>query len=682
MIIQQTPYDSNFTTQLCRPLFIASSGGNGHIAGSFGIYNFLKKKYGANIEFTQHKPRQYDENQLSFIGKQIKPGAFIMNDLPIISHIVKHFVRYFNIPILPNSHALEEEINRIKVKANSTAPLHYIDMLYDLHQDGPLYVALWNALQRQDDTKALQSIIHCQNKTDQDNYHSIVQKIVDLLNEAKDNGTPYTEVISTQAMALPALCDAVRAFNTANPDLDPIFIHQYMTDIARKGAVHFFHPLSSLNAQQQSVMKLYGVGMKESIIQHFFPSGCHFKSINCILPQDNPLIREAFTNPAYDNSNQYESDVTIELTQKGSKQIHTILAKAKIASIMLGSQASNDTTKYLETLLNNGTDKVFVFGGEIPTIQNRINDIISQHPEYQSKIIALGDQNDQQITQLITRSNIVDIRGGGLSVMEEMAMPHNPQQLILLHHPDSNTSRLTTGISWEDDNITDLIEYLQPKNIIAKRTSPNSAKRQIPAFQLLLIIQQAAILEPEIKKNLAQYLEIVSDETIKQYSRLNPDDFIKQITTDYNEHLEQKRQAKQKQEDWIKGINQDLLERCNECKEYLCNALKNNPSSPETMRRSYEAILRLIAILTDETIASETERLLQFKSEYEKPETQNALLDNQDNFIIRFFREIAFLMAKAFNYLGFGGFFTPLFSEKQKIRYAVETTTNFSCPAL
>jgi len=52
-----------------------------------------------------------------------------------------------------------------------------------------------------------------QNTSDTENYGVVYRYFIEHLEQAAREGAPYTEIISTQAMALPALCDAVLYYN-------------------------------------------------------------------------------------------------------------------------------------------------------------------------------------------------------------------------------------------------------------------------------------------------------------------------------------------------------------------------------------------------------------------------------------------------------------------------------------
>ena len=159
-----------------------------------------------------------------------------------------------------------------------------------------------------------------------------------------------------------------------------------------------------------------------------------------------------------------------------------VLENERIAAIMLGSQASTDTVRYIENLLLNGMDKVFVFGGSNAAIETKVTQFMGAYPHWANQIILLDNQDDVFIASLMTRSQVLIIRAGGLSVMEQLAMNHHAEQIIMIHHADSGTAEMTSGISWEDANADVLIQTLRKKNITLVKTCPSESNDQLIAL--------------------------------------------------------------------------------------------------------------------------------------------------------------------------------------------------------
>lgn len=467
-----------------KPLMIGCSGGGGHIAAIQGIQAYLETEFKSSVQFLNHEPVTFEKKSHSAARAQIEFGLKIMN-APILKKIIESALLLSPIPILPNLTSVQDEIARLS--KNNTQKRKYVDMLLDVYPAGYESAAIWNVLQRDDKTEELKKLVSLQTISDQQNHTHVHDYYLKKLITAAKKGNPYTEVISTQAMSLPALCDAVKDYNhfIINHQIQApsILIHQYMTDLPTKGAIHFFNPLSKLSTEQQKQMKLYGVGMTPKIVQEFFPSSPRFSSIIDIPPQKNPMVRQGFYDSSLDHSRSFEHNITLNLLGEHPIEIES---NSKIASIMLGSQAGNDTFEYIEDLLKNKMDKVFVFGGKTnPILQSKINQLIDQHPEYQDKIIPLGNQGDKEIMPLMTRSNILVIRGGGLSVMEQLAMNHHSEQTVFIHHANSNSKNLTSGIPWEDCNVDNLIEKLTSIFVHCKKTCPARFERHLKEARLI-----------------------------------------------------------------------------------------------------------------------------------------------------------------------------------------------------
>jgi effector protein SdbA len=465
---------SNFSNT--KPLRIVSSGGNGHISAM----QALIARSSADSH-TLHDPVPYEKKPLSATSVSIGVAAQL-NRIGLFReklHTLSGFA-------LPDATELNAAIEQLKSKNNQPRP--YVDMLLDVYPIGYESTAIWNILQRQDKHEQLSKLIKFQSKNDADHYPTTYDYFLTMLMQAHDAGTPYTSVISTQAVGIPALCDAVSKYNEhrRTENLEEIGIHQFMTDLPSEGAIHFLNTLSRLSPEQQKLVSLYGVNMKKEVLDHFFGETSYLQGIYSIDPKHNPMVRPGFLQPENDNSKNFDKDV--ELTLKNGERT-TIAAGQEVASIMLGSQAGDDTVRYITTLLHNGLDHVYVFGGSHPDIKTKVDEIL-KFPQFSGKITLLNNQDDPFIAGLTTRSRVVIIRGGGLSVMEQMAMNHPENQIILVHHSDSGSSETKSGIPWEGCNTDSLLERLNEEGIHALKTSPNQIDEQLNS---LLQIPQANI---------------------------------------------------------------------------------------------------------------------------------------------------------------------------------------------
>jgi effector protein SdbA len=482
-----------------------------------------------------------------------------------------------------------------------------------------------------------------------------------------------------------------------------------MTDLPTVGAVHFFNPLSTLSTKQQQQMKLYGVGMKEEIINHFFPRGPMFKDIFDIPSDKNPMVRAGFIDGNLDNSAKFHEPVSITLA--GEKNAYAINKGEQIASIMLGSQASNDTVEYIESLFNNGMSKVFVFGGKTPVILEKINKILTKHPEYTDRIIPLGNQSDREIAPLMSRSNMVIIRGGGLSVMEQLSMKHNTEQTILIHHANSTKKDLTSGISWEDNNVKSLLVNLKERKVHSEKTSPQRAVRQIAEARLIAAVKRLGgtididdatffITKLTDKKLISCVQSLIQSEQVNSPS-LPPE-----LLTHFNDC------------DVLAGFHVGVLnDKLDKGKTHLTSIIiqevaelmtkRNNSILDEHARYDVDAIVRLIdePIFKDASLklittahsyraieklqttlsinneGSMSKKLTNFKNEYNQPVTNREFLATTGSAFIQIIKTIVFELGKYFpfitNKLSFEQDFSMFVKELKKHEDVPPVTPSF-----
>lgn len=496
-IIPYATKQQNLTNS--KPLVIACSGGGGHIEAAKAV---ISKSYHPEC-LTYYTPVPYASKKPSIASLSIFAASHA-NTSPYIQTATK----YANLPVIPPYTELSTAIAQL----HSTTPRPFIDMLLDVYQSGYESASIWNIFQQKDKKHELTQLVHLQAQNDALHYQEVYDYFLRLLSDAHAQGTPYTEVLSTQAIGLPALCDAVKEYNRRHHAT--VMIHQYITDLPTTGACHYFGALSKLSADQQEQMALYAVNISPLVIDDFFKEGTFFNTIYNIDPKDNPMVRQSFSNPDIDNSNKFDSQVTLQLDDMPEI---IIPPNEPIASIMLGSQARTDSVSYILDLIDNGMEKVFVFGGKNALIKEKIDDLINDYPDLRDKIILLGNQQEQAMASLMTRSDLVIISGGGLTIMEQLAMNHNKKQAILIHHANPNKTdmtsepvdeskacapkpacdthsdriiskdhhpneasvKMTSGISWEDGNTDSLIEALTHDGIQVEKTCPAIVSGQI-----------------------------------------------------------------------------------------------------------------------------------------------------------------------------------------------------------
>lgn len=494
MVFVETPIPSTLKR---KPLMVGCSGGSGHNTAIQGILAMLKKSYGDRIDLPTYQPVLPQDKSESFSRTRIWWWASFFG---AIGPMPRMLFEASSLPVLPGFNSLQKEVNALAKKEKERA---YVDMLLDVFPAGYESAAIWNLLQRNDRTEELKKLIAYQSTNDQANHQMVYDYYFNLLTTAAENKQPYTEIISTQAMAIPALCDVVKDYNlwlkqqTDKQRYPPVVLDQYLTDLPSKGCIHFFNVLSGLSAEQQQQMRVYGVNMTEDVVNHFFPNGQQFAGLYTIPAYDNPMVREGFKGKQLSALSRLTQNMTIHLREGEQRRALPIAAGEQLGVIMLGSQASQGTLAYIETLLQNGIDKVFVFGGQAPHLQEKMTTLM-QKSQYANKIIPLAPQGDEEMAALMSRSQVVVIRGGGLSVMEQMAMRHYTDQIILLHYANTTQDKLTSGISWEDGNFDRLSHHLDQAGVYNKKTTPERVKWDLLETRLIVMMKQ---LSPHSTKN-------------------------------------------------------------------------------------------------------------------------------------------------------------------------------------
>ncbi len=459
-----------------RPLLIGCSGGGGHNSAILAITQSLKKKPNYNLDLYQPQEHSFYRVKNHRLYKKMMTGIRLTYDI-WLSRFIRWVLQFTPFPLIPTIKEIKDEI--LNLQKSNTAMRPYIDMLLDVHCAGYESAAIWNVLQKQDRIEDLKKLIAFQGEIDKANYKEVKQYFLSMLINANNSGSPYSEVVSTQAVGLPALCDAVSEYNKFNirnnQNFIPIEIQQYLTDLPTMGCVHFLSTLASLSDNQRQQMNIHAVGgLNQAIARKFNLENPPFNNVVTVSPTDNPMVRHGFLQSGLKEIT-FEEDIDI-LAQKinADDQEYAIKSGEKIASIMLGSQAGLDTAKYVAKLM--GTyDKIFVFGGNTAALSLLLDEEELKLPEnkHGRTIIRLDNQDDEHMAPILTRSNLMIIRGGGLSVMEQMAMHHPCGQSIMIHHKDSEKSELTSGIPWEDCNTNALIQTLSSETFGVKKTSPN-----------------------------------------------------------------------------------------------------------------------------------------------------------------------------------------------------------------
>ncbi len=521
---------SDDTTACKRPLFIANSGGAGHISAIMGIIDSTKEETTTPLYITQHQAQLYKNRPTTILNLAVRAGIYIMS-VRGIGWLVSGFARLLGYPRLPNSATFWQEMAKLEkaelahnVSEENTKPIGrerpYVDMLLDIYPIGYEAVSIMNSLHRADRTSDITLLTKLKAQSEATHYQVAFDSVLSMLINAAERGEPYSEIVSSQPLSLAALCDAVTHYNQCylrkknrvlETPLPALAIHQYMTDLPTIGCDHFLDTLADLTPEQRQQMHIYAINLTPDILLSYLDGGHDFKGVHSLSPNENPMVRSGFkeqalsqyldtnqavklkvkTYPEHPNNRAQPTEIEIPARAKVAtiKLISDtdevdIAAGEKVGTVMLGSLASDATVAYVKQFLESGYDKIFVFGGLNDNIFHPIEQMINAYPQSErqairARIVRLGNQSDAEMGPIMTRSNCVVIRGGGLSTMEQMALPSNPNKTVLLHHNDCNNGVLTSGLSWEDGNVDSLIEHLEKQGSYARKTSPALIREEL-----------------------------------------------------------------------------------------------------------------------------------------------------------------------------------------------------------
>ena len=201
------PYDPSSSTALLeKPLLIGCSGGGGHIAAIRALADFLQER---SHTITLYTPATYKKKPNSWMGISLSISLYLSSRAKFFDSSIKNITQRLNLPTLPDDATLSKAIAEL----HSSVPRPFIDMLLDVSSLGFQSAAMWNIFQREDKKEELTKLITLQPKSDALNYDDTYQYFLNLLTTAHQKNAPYSEIISTQALGLPALCDAVIAYN-------------------------------------------------------------------------------------------------------------------------------------------------------------------------------------------------------------------------------------------------------------------------------------------------------------------------------------------------------------------------------------------------------------------------------------------------------------------------------------
>lgn len=450
-----------------RPLILACSGGGGHLSAAEGLIAHLKQQHNVDLPvYVAPKPRSF-----SFMRGLIKTGIWMQS----IS-CLRPLCKTIGLAYLPDPTSFFLAWQALQEKNQNTRP--YIDVLLDFYPAGYVFAAVFNALQMNDQVLHLQQAINHQPFSDRWHHRTVYHRILTLLQHANNQGKPYTEIMSTQSQSLQAICDAVCTYNKTSQR--PITIHQYMTDLPTANAIHFMRPLNRLTPRQKQHMHLMMMG---ELSQHTLKKPHAFQCITQLNPLNNPMVKPGFQYPGLDQYLCSEKPMSLTvLDEARHSQKKDIAAHDRVLSIMLGSLGGHAMVEYVRQVLKHPHlfAHVFLFRGHNTNIDTCVRDMLAQQTGIKPQIHLLCFQTDTENAPILTRSDVIVLRSGGLSTMEAMSLPTKPGKTLLIHHPQRRQNQtLSTGLLWEDANAEALKQFMIKQGGIGITTNPSLFEHEL-----------------------------------------------------------------------------------------------------------------------------------------------------------------------------------------------------------
>lgn len=549
--------------KIIRPLTVASSGGHGHIVAAKGIIDQYMRQ--DNVEFVQYQAVQYEDRQTSVLRLFLTIFLYVKS-FQYVAYLWEEFHKLTGISNILDHHSFWEEIKILRAGPKQRL---YVDILLDYYPFGYEMAAIFNGLQRKDRTKDLHLAVNKQILNDKIHYYSIYHQFKTCLKKQAKTGKPYTSIISTQPQSLQAMIDAVIWYNeeflpsqvqkvnhiqtrigtlkkqiasiekwnatyakypifwpfvfayssimsffvkqelrtlykqrmierNILKEMVPLSVDLYMTDLPTEGATHFVDVLKRLKEKQRRHLQVYCVGESPVL------SKMKGLTVRQLSSDNNPMLRQAFHQKEWLKTfTELDKNILLSFSDHPHSLDRVIPANEKVASIMLGSIGGNASVEYIKPLLTHGYKHIFIFGAKR---SDYIMQYIAQLPlEQQACIIPLDNQGDESIASIMTRSQCVVTRSGGLSTMEQMALPIIKNKLLLIHHKNPMKGQsLTAGLSWEDGNADRLIKHYETQGEKAIKTCPNRVWSDLQTLNPIQNIGVSMFKHPKIKLKMIE----------------------------------------------------------------------------------------------------------------------------------------------------------------------------------
>lgn len=456
--------------QASNPLIISSSGGGGHLTAALSL-----------IEQYQHQQTILPYHTAQKPSQQLFSLESLFEKLMLIPYLpgMKKLTQYLSQIELPPLDDLKQEYAQLLLQQAKNPYRLYVDFLLDWMPNGYMMTALFNLLQRQNHGPSLQKMVKNQGPLDEFYKTTIQAEVSHILIEAAQKQKPYDAIISTQALGIPALCQAVKRYNLhimqQELDLPIIEIHQFITDIPHQHAKHYLCPIQKLKFLDKSFLNIHLLNIHDDIS---FIAHKHAKKVCLYEPAENPMIRPSLHRIP-------------PLLPQGIHVVHshlatlTILPKERLGVIMLSSANGQISLDYVTSLIDLGIEHIALVGRLNRHLREKITALDSKI----SKIYLLGQLNAVYLGELLQNAHLIIVKSGGLSLMELASFQFHDTSIICLHEDDNHLEN--SGLVWEEGNKQWFLKHCQQQNKATLVANPKNIKRKYQQLKQSLLVESA-----------------------------------------------------------------------------------------------------------------------------------------------------------------------------------------------
>ncbi|NBX84835.1 MAG: hypothetical protein EBQ95_04405 [Gammaproteobacteria bacterium] len=454
------------------PLIIASSGGGGHISAAESLIQQLKQKKNKLLpyHFYQHAAREL-----------LSIESLIWLSIYTYHHRWPNYIlKNFTSLVFPNPEQLQSEMNLLIAQQEKIQQRHYVDFLLDLQPNGLIFASMFNFYQKLGHAASLKRIVKHQTLLDMIYKPIIKNKIYKMLLQGIQQQKPYDSILSTQALGLPAICEAVSKYNAHrirlskeyNTPIPEIYMHQFITDIPNTTAEHYLKPINQVNMLHRKNLILHLLDLST---ENYFLEKKHAFKVFRYDPQHNPIVRDEFRR-----TKQEKNPFCLQIIRS---PLDTIFLKPneRLGLIMLSSSNGDTSIEYVKSLVHMKIEHIAILGHPTPSLVKFLSKI-EKNKRMKSKVHILGHLNSDQLKDLLKNCHLLILKGGGLSLMEIASFDLKSDTIVFLHKPvDEELHIMESGLVWEDGNTDWFIKYSENQNRHAILSNPRLIEKQYVA---------------------------------------------------------------------------------------------------------------------------------------------------------------------------------------------------------